>query len=176
MAKYEIRIYGDKVLRKKAKSINIEKIDSEIKDLIYDMIEVMRENKGIGLAAPQIGISKRIFVIDTEYLKISPEKGIIINPEIEESSEDINSHEEGCLSVPNVYAPVKRPIGIKYSYYTIEGKKVRGEDNSFWARVFQHELDHLDGILFIDKVDRFNKLLIKNKLAKLKRMNRKQRL
>ncbi|QZY57125.1 peptide deformylase [Crassaminicella profunda] len=135
---------GDPVLRKRSRAI--EKVDERIQTLIDDMVETMYDADGVGLAAPQVGILKRIIVIDTG-------EGLIemINPEIlEEKGEQIDP--EGCLSVPGVTGDVKRPKWVRVRGLNRDGKEIEIEGKDLLARAFCHEIDHLEGILFTDKV------------------------
>lgn len=146
MAIRTIREKGDPVLRKKARLV--EKVDQRIQILIDDMIETMYEADGVGLAAPQIGILKRIFVVD-----IYDDTGVkvLINPEIIESQGE-QVEIEGCLSIPGESGTVRRPAYVKMKALNREGQEVVYEGTELLARAFCHELDHLEGILFIDKV------------------------
>lgn len=146
MALRNIRIDGDAILRKKCREVLT--IDNKIKILLDDMIDTMYENEGIGLAAPQIGILKRIAVIDLGEDNIYK----IINPKIIKSSgEQID--QEGCLSVPEIKGDVKRPKNVTVVYTDENGKEIKLEAEDLLARCICHELDHLDGILFIDKIE-----------------------
>ncbi|HKJ34583.1 MAG TPA: peptide deformylase [Balneolales bacterium] len=170
MAKLPIVTYNDPVLRKKGEEVQN---DSEkIQQLIDDMFETMYNANGVGLAAPQIGESLRIFVMDADsILKDEGEKPfgpeVIINPEIIEKGEDTVEYEEGCLSIPDVRENVIRPdqISVKYLDRNFNEKmiQVRG----WLSRVIQHEKDHLDGVLFIDYLGSFRKRLIKGKLKEI---------
>lgn len=145
MAIRQIRKVGDDVLRKKSKIV--EKIDQKILTLLDDMYETMKEADGVGLAAPQIGILKRIAVIDVGEGLVE-----IINPQIiERKGEQIG--DEGCLSVPNEYGSVKRPNYVKVKALNRDGKEVIIEGEEFFARALCHEIDHLDGVLFTDKLE-----------------------
>ncbi|WXR61673.1 peptide deformylase [Peptostreptococcaceae bacterium AGR-M142] len=145
MATRQIRKVGDDVLRKKSKIV--EKIDQKILTLLDDMYETMKEADGVGLAAPQIGILKRIAVIDVGEGLVE-----IINPQIiERKGEQIG--DEGCLSVPNEYGAVKRPNYVKVKALNRDGQEVIIEGEEFFARALCHEIDHLDGVLFIDKLE-----------------------
>ncbi len=145
----DIKIYPDPVLRKKSE--NVTSIDKEIGKLIKDMFEIMEEADGIGLAAPQIGISKRIVVISINEKKF--DRLALINPVIESYSTQTTVMEEGCLSVPGVNAEVERPQTIVVKSLTRSGRLVEISAEDLLARVLQHEIDHLDGILFIDRVN-----------------------
>jgi peptide deformylase len=142
MALRKIRVDGDPILRKRSKEID--KIDSKIEILIQDMIETMRYENGIGLASPQVGILKRLIVID-----IGEEPIVAINPVIkfeEGKVEDI----EGCLSVPNLRGKVDRPENIKVKYTNRSGEEIKMNVEGYAARVFCHEIDHLNGVLYTD--------------------------
>jgi peptide deformylase len=142
----EVLKLGNETLRQKA--LPVEKIDSYWAKTSADMITVMHEGKGIGLAGPQVGILRRLFVIHIE--KDKPR--VFINPTIIETSEEIVKYEEGCLSVPNLYADVQRPARVKVQAWNERGRPFTIEADGLLARVIQHENDHLEGILFIDKL------------------------
>jgi peptide deformylase len=146
MALREIRKDSDPVLRKTSRVV--EKIDDRIKILVEDMIETMYEAEGVGLAAPQIGILKRVIVVD-----IYDETGVkvLINPEILETSGSY-CDAEGCLSIPNVSGVVERPVYTKVKALNLEGEEIIIEAEGFLSRALHHEIDHLNGILFTDKV------------------------
>jgi len=147
MAIRNIRKDGDEVLRKISRKV--ETIDDKIKTLVKDMAETMYEAEGVGLAAPQVGILKRIVVIDVGEGLIE-----LINPEIiEAEGEQIAA--EGCLSIPGKYAEVKRPAKVKVRALNTKGETIEYEGEELLARAFCHEIDHLDGILFKDKAIRF---------------------
>ncbi len=162
---HKIRIYGSEILREKAK--RVEEVNDEIKNLLDDMVETMLEAPGIGLAAPQIGINKMIFVFGIEENNIRK----VINPEIVEFGNEIVEMEEGCLSIPGVYKNVKRPERIKVKYLNENGEEVVEELDNILARIFQHEYDHLFGELFVDKIGPVGKKLIAKKLQKLKKLS-----
>lgn len=148
MALREIRKLGDDVLRKKSRAVEV--FDNKLKVLIEDMIETMYSAEGVGLAAPQVGILKRAVVID-----IGDENGIyvLINPEIL-SSEGSQTDDEGCLSVPGVFEEVTRPNIVTVKAQNENGENITLTGEGFLARAICHELDHLDGTLFVDKVNR----------------------
>lgn len=165
MAIIPINVFGDRVLREK--TYKIEKIDDEIIKLIADMFDTMRNaNGGIGLAANQIGINKKLFVLDLspieEYKDHKPL--VIINPEILVISEEIEQSEEGCLSLPGVYADVERPYAIKLKYLDVNETEQIIDAEGFFARAIQHENDHLNGKLFSDYVEGFKKKKIQKDL------------
>lgn len=145
MALRQIRFDGDEVLRKISKPV--EKIDNDLKILINDMFETMYNADGVGLAAPQIGILKRLIVIDIEILK-----RVMINPEIIVKNEKMEDDYEGCLSVPGAQGVVSRPSKLRVRYMNLDGKIIEEEAEDLYARVICHEIDHLNGVLFIDKV------------------------
>ncbi|MSS43859.1 peptide deformylase [Anaerosalibacter bizertensis] len=144
MAIRRLRYVNDPILRKKSREVT--KIDDRIKTLLNDMVETMYENEGVGLAAPQVGILRKVVVIDVG-------EGILklINPEIiEKEGESLDI--EGCLSVPNRTGKVLRPERVKVKYLDIDGKEKNIEGTGLLARALCHEIDHLNGVLFIDKV------------------------
>jgi peptide deformylase len=141
----DIRTYGDTTLRRKAEPIDV--IDDEIRGLCHLMIEVMIRANGVGLAAPQIGISKRIFVMDAEN-----ELHVFINPELVELSDETEESSEGCLSVPGVDAPVARSSKAVVEGLNLDGERVRLEGRGVTARAIQHEMDHLNGNLYLDQL------------------------
>jgi peptide deformylase len=144
MALRNVRTYGDDLLRKKSRKI--EKIDERILTLIEDMKETMYKEDGVGLAAPQVGILKRMAVIDVGNGPI-----VIINPEIiEKKGSEVDT--EGCLSIPGRQGKVERPHWVKVKLLNEKGEEVFYEGEGLLARAFCHEIDHLDGVLFIDKI------------------------
>ncbi|TDT68617.1 peptide deformylase [Hypnocyclicus thermotrophus] len=159
----DIVTYGSSVLREKSKKI--EKIDDEIKTLLNNMVETMQEAQGVGLAAPQVGINIRAFVLDIGDGNIRK----VINPEFLEFSNNIVEQEEGCLSIPGIYKKVKRPESLKIKYLNENGEEVIEQAEGLLARAFQHEYDHLEGVLFVDKISPVAKRLVSNKLQKLKK-------
>ncbi len=154
----KIRILGDPVLREKAKPV--EKINEEVERLIEDMAETMYEAKGLGLAANQIGELRRIFVLDLKQREGKPELLVFINPEIV-SSEGELYEEEGCLSIPGYAAKIKRKAKVRVRALDRTGKPFEMELEGLGARAVQHELDHLDGILYIDYLSPLKKNLFK---------------
>lgn len=149
----EIRKYPDPILKKKAEKIK--EITPEIKQLAQDLIETMLSSKpeGIGLAAPQIGVSKRVIAVMTES---GP--AVYINPKIAEKSRKKEAAEEGCLSLPGTWLNIKRAKEIRLEAIDINGKKINIKAVGFLARILQHEIDHLNGTLIIDKVSLWQKL------------------
>jgi len=164
---YPIYVYGHPVLRKVAE--DIDKDYPDLQQLIDDMFETMYKSEGVGLAAPQIGKSVRIFVIDGTPLaddipELSGFKKAFINAYISERSGDIQPMSEGCLSIPNLREEVNREAHVKIRYYDPDWILHDEEYNGYIARVIQHEYDHLDGILFTDRVSPLRKRLIRGKL------------
>lgn len=140
--------YGDEVLREKTDRVEV--FDDALALLVDAMFDTMIEADGVGLAAPQVGVSKRLFVVDT---RSAGERIAFINPEIIETSDDSVPYEEGCLSVPGVYHDVMRPSHITIKAQDVRGKGFTLKAGGLLARVIQHENDHLDGRLFIDRLD-----------------------
>jgi peptide deformylase len=158
---------GHPTLRKVARPV--ESFDQQLQQLALDMIESMRLNDGIGLAAPQVDVSKRLFVIDKKLINEEWEAEAYINPKILKI-DGSNVLEEGCLSIPGVRADVERPFKIEVEYQTIKGKKVREEMQDLLARVFQHEFDHLEGVLFVDKISILKKKLLEPQLKEIEQI------
>ena len=146
----EIYKLGDEVLRKNSQRIS--KVDASIRNLAKDMLQSMYSAKGIGLAAPQIGIHKELLVIDINYEDSAAEPLILINPEITAFGSTLNSYEEGCLSIPGVYLNVIRPSTIKLKFRDEMGRPRKMKAEGLLARCIQHEMDHLNGVLFVDRV------------------------
>lgn len=152
--------YPNPTLRKKCEKV--EEITPEIKKLGLDMIDIMLKNKGVGLAAPQVGELKRVIAV---FTKKGPR--IFINPKILKKSKKTEKMEEGCLCFPDLFFNIKRPKGVEFEALDEEGKKVTIKDEGFLARILQHEVDHLEGILFIDKIGFLRKLKLKKKLKSI---------
>ncbi len=143
---YRIRVLGDPVLRQEA--VSIEDIDGRIVRMAKDMVPAMYEAEGIGLAAPQVGIQKRLFVYD-----IGEGPQTLVNPQIIDSDGEW-AFEEGCLSIPGLFFEIVRPKQVHLVGRDLEGKEISVEADELLARLFQHELDHLDGVLLLDHLDR----------------------
>lgn len=153
-------------------SVKVEKIDDELKKMIDDMGETMFEAPGVGLAAPQVGVNKRVFVYDSNADIPSDERetqefSALINPEIIEASGSIVSEQEGCLSVVDYNADVKRYETVTVRAMDIDGNEIEFEAEGMNAIIMQHEIDHLDGILFIDRMSILKRSMYKKKIAKL---------
>ena len=160
----KIYMLGQETLRTPAN--RIVKVDDSIRSLAKDMLITMYSAKGIGLAAPQVGVQKRILVIDLNFEDPDAPPNVFINPEIISSSANLDTYEEGCLSIPGVYLNVLRPSSIKLSYRDEMGRPKKMNAEGLMARCIQHEIDHLNGVLFVDKVtdqDELKKQLKENK-------------
>lgn len=166
---YEIKKYGETVLREIAQEV--EKIDDEILEILENMVETMHEAKGVGLAAPQVGISKRMFVCDQGDGVVRK----VINPVITPLTDKLMDYEEGCLSVPGIYKKVQRPEKIKIEYLNEKGEAVTEEIEGFLAIIMQHEYDHLNAVLFVDKISPIAKRMISKKLQMLKKETLKEK-
>lgn len=156
--------YPDPVLRQKAKPLT--EINKEVYLKVEEMMELMYQAQGIGLAAPQVGWSVRLFIIDADGS--SHEEKVFINPVIIEEAGELNK-EEGCLSFPGIMSKVVRAQRIKAQAYNLKGEKIEIEAEGLAARAWQHELDHLNGCLFIDKMSPANRLAISHQLKEFER-------
>jgi peptide deformylase len=155
--------------RLKTKAKPVDRVDDEIRRLMDDMLETMYDAPGIGLAAPQVGVSQRVLVIDTGKTEADRKPIRMANPEIVWVSEVDSSYEEGCLSVPSHYADVVRPAQVKVRYLDHQGEIREIETDGLLATVVQHEMDHLDGVLFIDRISSLKRNMILRKLVKSKK-------
>jgi peptide deformylase len=167
MSKREIVIEPDPILRKKSESL--EKVDDELRSLLDDMLETMYSAPGIGLAAVQVGILKRLIVIDISKEKDKKNPLFLINPEIISRSKNTSIHEEGCLSLPGHFAEIERPAECHIKYIDYNGKEKEIEANGLLSTCIQHEVDHLNGTLFIDYLSKLKKDMILKKLVKHKK-------
>ena len=156
--------------RLQAISTDVEKVDAEIRKLVEDMAESMYAADGIGLAAVQIGVPKRVIVIDLDQKEGKKNPRAFINPKILWASEEMAVFEEGCLSVPEIWDDVERPARIKAEYLDLDGKKVELEADGMLATCLQHEMDHLNGVLFIDHLSRLKRSMAIKKLTKAKKL------
>lgn len=171
MALLEIIVAPDPRLKKKA--VAVERVDASIAKLMNDMLETMYEAPGVGLAAPQVGVSKRIIVVDPagEDDPAAPLK--MANPEIIWASDQLKPHEEGCLSLPEEYQEVMRPASIKVRYLD-EQNEIRTLDaEGLLAVIIQHEMDHLEGVLFVDHLSALKRNMIIKRLTKIKKFEQK---
>ena len=160
MAILSVRKYGDPILRRRA--ARVEAVTPEIRKTIADMIDTMYDEVGLGLAAPQIGVPLRLMVVADDEGR---EARALVNPVITEQGGEVVA-EEGCLSIPGVFAPVKRAEWVRLEAEDPEGRAVALTARGLRARVFQHEMDHLDGVLFIDRLDPVTRDRIKRRIKK----------
>jgi peptide deformylase len=156
--------------RLQAVSADVETVTDEIRKLADDMAESMYAADGIGLAAIQIGVAKRVLVIDLDQKEGKRNPVAYINPKILWASEETSVFEEGCLSVPEIWDDVERPARIKCEYLDRDGKKQQLEADGLLATCLQHEMDHLNGVLFIDHLSRLKKSMALRKLTKAKKL------
>lgn len=167
MSKKKIIIEPDPILRKKSQPL--EKVDDQLKNLMDDMLETMYDAPGIGLAAVQIGVLKRIVVIDVSKENEKKNPYFFINPIIKSRSKKTSVYEEGCLSLPGHFAEVERPAECEIDYIDYNGNKKNLKTSGILATCVQHEIDHLNGILFIDYLSKLKKDMIIKKLIKQKK-------
>jgi len=164
----EIRIYPDEVLKQKAE--RVEEFDSELKELVDDMFETMYKRGGVGLAANQIGVLKRVFVLDLKSGKEGQgeERLVFVNPEIVHSEGEV-VREEGCLSLPGLWKKVRRAERVVVRAQDLDGREFEIEADGLLSRAIQHEIDHLDGICFVDRLSPLQRRLALEKYRKLKK-------
>jgi peptide deformylase len=156
--------------RLKEVSRSVERVDAEIRMLIDDMFDSMYEAKGIGLAAIQIGVPRRVLVMDLAQKDGDREPRVFINPKILWASDELATVEEGCLSVPDIWDDVERPSRIRAEHLDRDGNLVTLEADGLLATCLQHEMDHLEGVLFLDHLSRLKRSIALRKLAKAKRL------
>ena len=167
MSKRNIVIEPDPILRKKSEPL--EEVNNDLRKLMDEMLETMYEAPGIGLAAVQVGILKRLIVIDVSKDKEKKDPLFLINPEITYKSDKTSTYEEGCLSLPGHFAEVERPAECHLNFVDYNGNKKEIKANGLLATCIQHEIDHLDGILFIDHISKLKRDMIIKKLKKSKK-------
>ncbi len=167
MALRDILIVPDPRLKQECEEVA--EVNDEIRELLDDMLETMYAAPGIGLAAPQIGVMKRVVVMDVSDDKDKPQPLKLVNPEIIWESEDTSVYQEGCLSIPEQYADVERPAEVGLRYLDENGKEHEIEADGLLATCIQHELDHLDGILFTDYLSALKRNMILKKVQKLQK-------
>lgn len=170
MAFRDIVLMGDPVLRKEAAEVT--SFDAELRSLVRDMYETMYHADGIGLAAPQIGISSRIIVVDLRRPDDDEEEEeryqvAVVNPSVVWASEDTDKQTEGCLSMPGLEEVVRRPVAVRVEGRDPDGNEISIEADHLFARALQHEIDHLDGILFLDRVSPLKRRMLVKKWKKL---------
>ena len=165
MAIRDILILPDKRLRQVSEPVK--KIDAGIRKLIEDMFEAMYDAPGIGLAAIQVGTAKRVVTMDLAKKDEPKDPQVFINPEIVWSSDEKATYEEGCLSIPEFYGDVERPAQVKVKYLDREGQPQEVEANGLFATCLQHEIDHLNGVLFIDHLSKLKRDRVIKKFTKV---------
>jgi len=171
MALRDILKIPDKRLR--LVSEPVKRIDAGIRALADDMFETMYDAPGIGLAAIQLGVAKRVVVMDLSKKDEAHKPQVFINPEITWASKETSTHEEGCLSIPDYYEEVERPLLVKVKYLDLEGKTHEIEADGLFATCLQHEIDHMDGVLFIDYLSKLKRDMVIKKFKKHGRLSPK---
>ena len=164
MALRDIIILPDKRLRLISEPVKA--VDAEVRALVDDMFETMYKAPGVGLAAIQVGVPRRIVTVDTAKKDEPKNPQVFINPEIVWSSEEKNTYEEGCLSIPEYYEEVERPREVKVRFMDLDGKTQEVDANGLLATVLQHEIDHTNGVLFIDHISKLKRDRVIKKFAK----------
>ncbi|CAN5732016.1 peptide deformylase [soil metagenome] len=163
-----VKLLGDPVLREPAAPIPDDGFDEELRNLVEDMYETMDAEEGAGLAAPQVGVSKRVFVVDARRDGGGREaRFALINPRIVEVSDDVVADPEGCLSIPGVSEVVRRPAQVTMEGLDLDGELIRVTGDGLLGRALLHELDHLDGVLFIDHLSPLKRRMLLKKYRKL---------
>ncbi|MCT8330013.1 peptide deformylase [Albidovulum sediminis] len=163
-----ILIHPDPRLKKRCDPVT--EVTGELHRIAEDMLETMYDAPGVGLAGPQVGLMKRIFVMDcVKEEGATPRPMVLLNPEITWTSDEVNVHEEGCLSIPEQYAEVTRPAEVRVRWLGLDGRTQEEHFAGLWATCAQHEIDHLDGKLFIDYLTPLKRQLITRRMEKLKR-------
>ncbi|HEU0223714.1 MAG TPA: peptide deformylase [Paracoccaceae bacterium] len=162
-----ILLHPDPRLRKICEPIR--EIDEALRTLAGDMLETMYAAPGVGLAAPQVGVAKRLFVMDCAGKDQPPSPIVLVNPEITWASDALNTHEEGCLSIPEIYEEVTRPAAVRVAWRDLDGTRREEAFDGIWATCAQHEIDHLNGKLFIDHLSALKRTMITAKMKKLKK-------
>lgn len=165
MAIREIRMLGDPVLRKEAEEVEV--FDDALQALVDDMFETMAAAEGAGLAGPQVGVSRRVLVVDVRREVGSRGRLALINPRLVEVGEEVDRGPEGCLSIPGVSEVVARPARVVVEGFDPAGEPVRVEAEDLFARALLHEMDHLDGVLFIDRLSPLKRRMLLRKYRKL---------
>jgi peptide deformylase len=171
MAVREIIKLPDKRLR--LKSEPVKRVDAGIRALVADMFETMYAAPGIGLAAIQVGIAKRVVTMDLSKKEDERKPLVFINPEVTWASQEKSTYEEGCLSIPEYYEEVERPAAVKVTYLDLEGKAQEIEAKDLFATCLQHEIDHVNGVLFIDHISKLKRDRITKKFTKAAKTTKK---
>jgi peptide deformylase len=167
MAKLPIILFPDPILRKTA--LPVERVDEGTVRLLNDMFETMYRAPGVGLAAPQVGVSRRLFVMDPARDQEPAAPRAFLNPEIVASGNEMRLYEEGCLSIPEMFAEVERPAAVVVRYLSPEGEMREERLEGHAATIAQHEIDHLNGVLFIDRLSRLKRDVLVRKFRKARR-------
>ncbi len=162
MALLDIKLMGDPVLREECAPV--EEIDDEVRRLARDMFETMYDADGVGLAAPQVGITKRLIVVDPREERVKPRA--LVNPRVIEKGEETDRAEEGCLSIPGLREVVERASEVVIEAEDLDGETIRLDADGLHARVVLHEIDHLDGVLFVDRVSPLKRKMLMKKWKK----------
>ncbi len=172
MSLLKVRVYGDPVLRESADPVT--EFDGRLEELTRSMIETMIREDGIGLAAPQVGVLERLLVIGIPGEKEDDPRRIFtfVNPEIVEESDEQVVMEEGCLSLPGINEEVERPVRVVVEYQDIEGTPQRLQADGILSRVVQHEIDHLDGVLIVDRITALKRSMLRGRLKELEKESR----
>jgi len=165
--KRPILIHPDPRLKKVADPVA--DVSDELRKLADDMLETMYDAPGIGLAAPQVGVMQRLLVMDCAKDEAAPKPCVMLNPEVVGASDETNVYEEGCLSIPDQYADVTRPSEVEVRWLGLDGREHREGFDRLWATCVQHEIDHLNGRLFIDYLTPMRRQMITRRMQKLKR-------
>ncbi|HKP80063.1 MAG TPA: peptide deformylase [Phenylobacterium sp.] len=165
MALREILVVPNPVLKQVSQAVDT--VDDQLRTLMDDMLETMYEAPGIGLAAIQIGVAKRVIVMDLARQDEPPQPRYFVNPEILWASEETAPYEEGCLSVPEIFDEVERPSKVKLRYLNYHGEQIEEDAEGLYAVCIQHEMDHLNGVLFIDHLSRLKREQAVKKVKKL---------
>lgn len=172
--KSKVLVYGSPVLRKHSN-----RVEEAQQQLVQNLFNTLDVEGGIGLAAPQIGVLKRVFIINTEPIadddtSVESFRRVVINPEIVDLSDETSMYNEGCLSIPELYEQVERPNALRVRYLDEHFNHVDRDIDGIEARIFQHEYDHLEGILFIDHISSIRKAIIASKLKRIQRISKKR--
>jgi peptide deformylase len=165
MALRDILVIPDKRLRVLSKPVDV--VDASVRALAEDMLETMYEAPGIGLAAIQVGEPVRVVTMDLSKKEDEKAPQVFVNPEITWSSDETNVHEEGCLSIPEYYEEVERPAKVRFKYLDLDGKAHEVEADGIFATCIQHEIDHLNGVLFIDHISKLKRDRVIKKYTKM---------
>ena len=173
MAVLDIIKLPDPVLRQK--SAAVDQVDDDLRRLLDSMLETMYEAPGIGLAGIQVGVPKRVITIDVTRDEGPKKPLFLINPEILSLSDDRSTYEEGCLSIPDYFAEIERPARVRARYVDYDGKQREMETDGLLATVIQHEIDHLNGVLFVDYLSKLKRDLVIKKFTKAARLDEREK-